>query len=126
MTVESDDDAETSSTSETSKNSTSEGLEGDRDDAMEQGTDQSDNDEDDDIAEKSDDDEHDEDAAAALLIQKQRLKEAAEDRDKKMRKSGVLYLSTIPPGMNVAKLRETLSQYGQIGRVYLEPDTKGL
>lgn len=40
---------------------------------------------------------------------------------KKPRKKGILYLSTIPPFMNVTKVRDILGQYGKIGRVFLQP-----
>lgn len=40
---------------------------------------------------------------------------------KKKRKRGIIYLSTIPPYMNVAKIREIFGQYGEINRVYLQP-----
>lgn len=40
---------------------------------------------------------------------------------KKPRKTGIIYLSTIPPFMNVTKIREILGQYGKIGRVFLQP-----
>ncbi|CAG4950416.1 unnamed protein product [Parnassius apollo] len=43
---------------------------------------------------------------------------------KKTRKRGIVYLSTIPPYMNVAKIREIFSQYGEVGRIYLQPSTK--
>lgn len=40
---------------------------------------------------------------------------------KKTRKRGIIYLSTIPPYMNVAKIREIFSQFGEVGRIYLQP-----
>ncbi|KPJ12164.1 Pre-rRNA-processing protein esf2 [Papilio machaon] len=43
---------------------------------------------------------------------------------KKKKKRGIIYLSTIPPYMNVAKIREIFSQYGEVGRIYLQPSTK--
>lgn len=39
---------------------------------------------------------------------------------KKTRKRGIIYLSTIPPYMNVAKIREIFSQYGEVKRIYLQ------
>ncbi|KAG6454918.1 pre-rRNA-processing protein esf2 [Manduca sexta] len=45
-------------------------------------------------------------------------------RKKKTRKRGIVYLSTIPPYMNVAKIREIFSQHGDIGRIYLQPSNK--
>ncbi|CAG9118047.1 unnamed protein product [Plutella xylostella] len=43
---------------------------------------------------------------------------------KKTRKRGIVYLSTIPPYMNVAKVREIFSQYGDVGRIFLQPSGK--
>lgn len=39
---------------------------------------------------------------------------------KKPRKRGIIYLSTIPPYMNVAKIREIFSEVGDVGRIYLQ------
>lgn len=40
---------------------------------------------------------------------------------KKIKKRGIIYLSTIPPYMNVAKVREIFGQFGELGRIYLQP-----
>lgn len=37
-------------------------------------------------------------------------------------RSGVIYISRIPPGMQPAKVRHLLSQYGEVGRVYLQQE----
>ncbi|XP_050344344.1 uncharacterized protein LOC126769523 [Nymphalis io] len=42
----------------------------------------------------------------------------------KKRKRGIIYLSTIPPYMNVAKIREIFSQYGDVKRIYLQSSAK--
>lgn len=42
-------------------------------------------------------------------------------KKKKIKKKGIIYLSTIPPYMNVAKIREIFGQYGDVGRIYLQP-----
>lgn len=44
--------------------------------------------------------------------------EHVENRKKK--KSGIIYLSTIPKYMNITKVREIFSTYGKVGRVYLQ------
>jgi hypothetical protein len=41
---------------------------------------------------------------------------AAQDR------AGVIYISRIPPGMQPAKVRHFMSAYGEIGRIYLQPE----
>ena len=42
----------------------------------------------------------------------------------KIQKTGVIYLSRIPPFMKPQKLKSLLSEYGEIGRVYLVPEGK--
>jgi len=41
---------------------------------------------------------------------------AAQDR------AGVVYISRIPPGMQPTKVRHFMSAYGEIGRIYLQPE----
>ncbi|PSN32523.1 hypothetical protein C0J52_25151 [Blattella germanica] len=40
---------------------------------------------------------------------------------KKKQKCGIIYLSTMPEFMNVTKVREIFSSYGELGRMYLQP-----
>jgi len=44
---------------------------------------------------------------------------------RKKRKCGIVYISTLPPHMNVTKIREFFSVYGDIGRVFLPPADTG-
>lgn len=37
-------------------------------------------------------------------------------------KTGVVYISRIPPGMRPTKVRHLMSQHGEVGRVYLQPE----
>ncbi|KAF9224364.1 hypothetical protein BS17DRAFT_795387 [Gyrodon lividus] len=37
-------------------------------------------------------------------------------------RTGVIYISRIPPGMQPAKVRHLMSQYGEVGRVYLQQE----
>ncbi|PWY96971.1 hypothetical protein BCV70DRAFT_213897 [Testicularia cyperi] len=39
---------------------------------------------------------------------------------KKQRKLGIVYISRIPPGMTPAKVRHIVSNFGEIGRLYLQ------
>ncbi|KAK4880311.1 hypothetical protein RN001_008457 [Aquatica leii] len=39
---------------------------------------------------------------------------------KKPPKRGIIYLSTIPPYMNVSRIRELFDEYGTVGRIYLQ------
>ena len=40
----------------------------------------------------------------------------------KLEKTGVVYLSRVPPYMKAQKVRHLLSKYGEIGRIYLTPE----
>lgn len=44
-----------------------------------------------------------------------------DENPSKKKKRGILYLSSIPKYMNVTILREMLSQYAKIGRIFLQP-----
>ena len=47
---------------------------------------------------------------------------ALKEFEDRVGKTGVVYLSRIPPFMKHTKLRTLLSEYGQIGRIYLNPE----
>ena len=38
--------------------------------------------------------------------------------------SGIIYLSRIPPFMSVKKIRQIFSAYGEVDRIFLQPDGK--
>lgn len=40
----------------------------------------------------------------------------------KQERAGVVYISRIPPGMRPSKVRHLMSQYGEVGRVYLQQE----
>ena len=42
----------------------------------------------------------------------------------KKKKAGIIYLSSIPTGFNVARTITFFSQFGLVGRVFLQPDLK--
>merc|ERR1711936_628749 len=44
------------------------------------------------------------------------------EKEKRPEKPGIIYLSRIPPAMNPLKIRKSLSQYGEIGRLFLQPE----
>ena len=44
---------------------------------------------------------------------------------KKKKKSGVIYLSALPKFMNVTKVRDIFSLYGETGRIFLQPAETG-
>lgn len=49
-----------------------------------------------------------------------------ESKIKKQPKRGIIYLSSLPPYMNVTRIREVFSEYGTVGRVYLQLADKGM
>ncbi|EPX74037.1 U3 snoRNP-associated protein Esf2 [Schizosaccharomyces octosporus yFS286] len=49
--------------------------------------------------------------------------EEVEKKKKAIKRSGVIYLSKVPPYMEPSKLRQLLSQYGKLGRIYLAPES---
>ncbi|XP_018336153.1 pre-rRNA-processing protein esf2-like [Agrilus planipennis] len=49
---------------------------------------------------------------------------SGEDIAKKPHKRGIIYLSSIPPYMNVIQIREIFGQFGKLGRVYLQLEDK--
>lgn len=53
---------------------------------------------------------------------KKRKKQQLLEETAKADKRGVCYLSRIPPHMDPLKLRQILSHYGEIQRIYLTPE----
>lgn len=47
--------------------------------------------------------------------------EMIDEKPKRRRKPGIVYLSSIPPGMNPQILRQFLSSHGEIGNCFLQP-----
>lgn len=45
-----------------------------------------------------------------------------EKEQRKIRRSGVVYLSSIPPYMKPQKVRHIMSRFGEVGRLYLKPE----
>lgn len=43
----------------------------------------------------------------------------------KVKKKGIIYISSIPKHMNVAICRELMERFGEVGRIFLQPDSKG-
>lgn len=41
---------------------------------------------------------------------------------KKTKEPGIVYLSRVPPFMNVSKVRQIFGEYGEVGRIFLQPD----
>lgn len=42
--------------------------------------------------------------------------------EKKIKRSGVVYLSSLPPYMKPQKLRHVMSRFGEVGRIFLKPE----
>lgn len=50
------------------------------------------------------------------------VKEKSSEIEKESKKKpGVIFLSRVPTKMNVKIIREYMSQFGKVGRIYLEP-----
>lgn len=56
-----------------------------------------------------------------LKLKKLKMKKKLKMEAKKANMRGVCYLSRIPPHMDHVKLRQLLSQFGDIQRIYLAP-----
>ena len=72
-----------------------------------------------------DDDGDDGDDDARLRRQKAKRLVLAERAKRKQAKRGVVYLGAIPPRMKPQKLRQLLSPFGKLDRVYLTPEDPG-
>ncbi|EPQ28110.1 uncharacterized protein PFL1_04437 [Pseudozyma flocculosa PF-1] len=83
--------------------------------ASDAGGDAGGDDDDDDEGEHEQDDPMDEDKVIKPLNA-----EELEAFKKKQRKLGIIYISRIPPGMTPAKVRHILSNFGEVGRMYLK------
>jgi len=53
-----------------------------------------------------------------------KIPKPAKSKKKKMKEAGIIYLSRIPAYMSVKVIREMLGQYGEIGRLFLQPNEK--
>lgn len=53
-------------------------------------------------------------------------KEDLEEFNAAQERTGVVYISRIPPGMRPTKVRHLMSAYGEVGRVYLQQEGKQL
>jgi ESF2/ABP1 family protein len=61
--------------------------------------------------------------SSALFSQNKELSlEKLATYNTKIAKSGLIYLSCIPPFMKPVKIRQLLSFYGELGRVFLTPE----
>ena len=67
----------------------------------------------------------DDDDDARLRRQKAKREVLAERAKRKQAKRGVVYLGAIPPRMKPQKLRQLLSPFGKLDRVYLTPEDPG-
>eukprot|EP00179_Madagascaria_erythrocladioides_P025707 CAMPEP_0198360428 /NCGR_PEP_ID=MMETSP1450-20131203/138377_1 /TAXON_ID=753684 ORGANISM="Madagascaria erythrocladiodes, Strain CCMP3234" /NCGR_SAMPLE_ID=MMETSP1450 /ASSEMBLY_ACC=CAM_ASM_001115 /LENGTH=79 /DNA_ID=CAMNT_0044067435 /DNA_START=19 /DNA_END=255 /DNA_ORIENTATION=+ len=50
--------------------------------------------------------------------------EALEEFQKEQKRRGVVYLSRVPPFMMPGQLRSLLSKFGEVERVFLQPETE--
>lgn len=78
-------------------------------------------DEDEDENEDQEDDEED-DLAFERLQAEQAEESKGEGTMKKTSKPGIVYLSRIPPLMRPQRIKRIFSQYGDVGRVFLQAE----
>lgn len=71
--------------------------------------------------EEEDEDDEDEEEEKARRIKEKRRKKLQEE-NAKLKKRGGCYLSRVPPHLKPLKLRQILSQHGEILRIYLAPE----
>ncbi|CAG8635643.1 10155_t:CDS:2, partial [Scutellospora calospora] len=67
-------------------------------------------------------DEHKDEDLTKDEIMKPLTPQKLAEFEKAQNKTGLVYLSRIPPFMKPAKIKHLLSQFGEIGRVYLAPE----
>ena len=56
---------------------------------------------------------------------KTRLHKMAADNDERMEaklEAGIIYISKIPPFMKPGKVKSHMEQFGEVGRVFLQPE----
>ena len=76
---------------------------------------------------QEDDDEDDDEGEDALVTEPKivkgpiNMKKLSNFKDK-LEKTGVVYLSRVPPYMKAQKIRHLLSKYGEVNRIYLTPE----
>ncbi|XP_070533241.1 activator of basal transcription 1-like [Ptychodera flava] len=84
--------------------------------------DEDDDDDDDDATKEEEDDENDDKIAGDT--EAPNLDDEGESQEKKNLTPGIIYLSKIPPFMKPKRIRMIFSQYGELGRLFLQPETK--
>ncbi|XP_071941005.1 uncharacterized protein [Antedon mediterranea] len=90
----------------------------------------SDEEKDDDDVEKNSDEEKDSDEENDIsdeednLFKKEILSASLKRRQNKKENPGIVYLSRIPMFMRPNRLKLIFSEYGQLGRIYLQPEEK--
>ncbi|CAG0915606.1 unnamed protein product [Notodromas monacha] len=54
------------------------------------------------------------------------IRNAPNSEKKRKRKAGVIYMSTVPRTLTVAQIRSLMSQFGKVGRIFLQPEDNRL
>lgn len=55
-----------------------------------------------------------------MKLSKHRVLSMDELPELKERKSGIIYFQTLPPHFTVSRMRDEMSRFGEIGRIYLQ------
>lgn len=96
-----------------------------------EGGEEQEEDDEEDEGEQEEDDGKEEDREASLKEKKAKVvkpmsKKSLRKLKEDLERTGVVYLSRVPPFMQVAKLRHLLSQYGDVGRIYLRKEDSAI
>lgn len=76
------------------------------------------------VQDDDDDDVLPEDDEESATVVKGLTPKELEAFERKQRKRGIIYISRIPPGMTVPKVRHLLSGFGQVERIFLQDGRK--
>uniref|UniRef100_A0A0R3S047 Activator of basal transcription 1 n=1 Tax=Elaeophora elaphi TaxID=1147741 RepID=A0A0R3S047_9BILA len=59
-----------------------------------------------------------------MKLSKHRILSKEEMPEAKERKSGIIYFQTLPPNFTVSRMRDEMSKFGEIGRIYLQAEKR--
>lgn len=76
----------------------------------------------DDSEDDADGNETEADKEQKEIERKKKIQQEAEEAMKAIKKSGVVYMSTIPPYMKPIKVKQILERFGEVTRIYLSPE----
>uniref|UniRef100_A0A914RKS7 Activator of basal transcription 1 n=1 Tax=Parascaris equorum TaxID=6256 RepID=A0A914RKS7_PAREQ len=57
-------------------------------------------------------------------LKQRRILSKGEDPEERERRSGIIYFQSLPPFFTVTRMREEMSKFGEIGRIYLQAEKR--